>query len=66
MTTNMKHLLLFCLLMTAAFAEPGEHLRVGAPLPAFEAADQSGIVHTFQDLKGPNGLVLVVFRSADW
>ena len=52
--------------MTAAFAEPGEHLRVGAPLPAFEAADQSGIVHTFQDLKGPNGLVLVVFRSADW
>jgi peroxiredoxin len=52
--------------MTAAFAEPGDHLRRGESLPVFEATDQNGVVHTSEDLRGPNGLVLVVFRSADW
>ena len=39
---------------------------VGAPLPAFSAPDQSGRVRAFDDLRGPEGLVLVFFRSADW
>lgn len=52
--------------MTAAFAEPGDHLRKGEPIPAFEATDQKGVLHSSEDLQGPNGLVLVVFRSADW
>jgi len=39
---------------------------VGAPLPAFSAPDQSGRVRSFDDLCGPDGLVLVFFRSADW
>lgn len=39
---------------------------VGQPLPAFEVKDSKGGARTFQSLKGPNGLVLVFFRSADW
>ncbi len=66
MTIDMKYLLFFCLLMTAAFAEPGEELRKGEPVPVFEAADQNGVLHSMENLGGPNGLVLVVFRSADW
>ena len=40
--------------------------RVGQALPAFEAKDSTGTPRTFDSLKGPNGLVLVFFRSADW
>ena len=40
--------------------------RVGEPLPAFEARDQDGRLRDFASLAGPNGLVLVFFRSADW
>lgn len=39
---------------------------VGQVLPAFEAKDATGASRTFASLKGPNGLVLVLFRSADW
>lgn len=39
---------------------------VGDPLIAFEAPDQNGTMRTLDSLKGPNGLVLVFFRSADW
>ena len=39
---------------------------VGQTLPAFEVKDSKGVTRTFASLKGPNGLVLVFFRSADW
>ena len=39
---------------------------VGATLPAFEAKDSTGVTRTLESLKGPNGLMLVFFRSADW
>ena len=39
---------------------------IGQPLPAFELADQAGVVRTFESLRGPSGLVLVFFQSADW
>lgn len=39
---------------------------VGQPLPRFEARDQDGQLRTFEGLKGPNGLVVLFFRSADW
>jgi len=39
---------------------------VGESVPRFEARDQAGRLRTFEDLKGPNGLVLLFFRSADW
>ncbi len=40
--------------------------QVGQALPAFEARDQAGRLRNFASLKGPKGLVLVLFRSADW
>jgi hypothetical protein len=39
---------------------------VGQPIPSFEAWDQNGRRREFASLAGPNGLVLVFFRSADW
>ncbi len=39
---------------------------VGQTLPAFEVKDSKGVTRTFESLKGPEGLVLVFFRSADW
>jgi hypothetical protein len=39
---------------------------VGEAIPRFEAPDQTGRLRAFEDLKGPNGLVLLFFRSADW
>jgi len=39
---------------------------VGQVLPAFETKDSGGVVRTLDSLKGPKGIVLVFFRSADW
>lgn len=39
---------------------------VGEKIPAFEALDQSGRSWTFDTIKGPNGAVLLFYRSADW
>ncbi len=39
---------------------------VGQHIPDFEAVDQHGDRQTFDSLKGPNGLLLVFVRSADW
>jgi uncharacterized protein Usg len=39
---------------------------VGAALPEISAQDQDGQVHSFSDLKGEKGLLLVYSRSFDW
>jgi cytochrome oxidase Cu insertion factor (SCO1/SenC/PrrC family) len=39
---------------------------VGQKIPPFEALDQNGKRQTFESLKGPNGLLLMIHRSADW
>ncbi len=39
---------------------------IGSPMPLFEARDQNGRTRTLHDILGPNGAVLVFFRSADW
>ena len=41
-------------------------LAAGHVAPAFTARDQSGRKQTLETLKGPNGTVLLFFRSADW
>ena len=48
----------------AAGFEPGPD--VGEPIPAFSVADQHGVDRVFEDLKGPEGLLLLFHRSADW
>lgn len=51
------------LLAVAAFSQgPG----VGARIPGFELNDQAGKAQTFASLRGPKGLMLVFYRSADW
>jgi len=41
-------------------------LSVGQKAPAFSLRDQFGHIQTLDSLKGPNGTVLLFFRSADW
>lgn len=59
-------LLFFGLLTLSCWATPGEHLKAGTKLPEIREADQTGAVRTLDQLKGPKGTLLVVFRSADW
>ena len=40
--------------------DPGERI------PAFSLPDQNGELRSVQDLAGPQGLLLVFHRSADW
>ena len=39
---------------------------VGSQVPDFIALDNSGHTQTIQSIMGPNGALLVFFRSADW
>lgn len=41
-------------------------LAVGQKAPDFAIPDQFGQVQTLETLRGPNGTVLLFFRSADW
>jgi hypothetical protein len=38
----------------------------GQPIPDFALSDQNGVLRSLADLTGPNGLLLVFHRSADW
>jgi len=39
---------------------------VGEVIPEFAGKDQNGIRKTFDDIKGPNGALIIFHRSADW
>ncbi len=39
---------------------------IGESIPAFAATDHTGKTRTFESLRGPNGLLLLFHRSADW
>jgi hypothetical protein len=55
----MLRLPIFCaLLAAAAFPQ--------ARIPDFSLPDQSGSSRTFADIRGPNGAMVVFYRSADW
>lgn len=45
---------------------PGAQLKIGSKSPEVSGVDQFGKRQTFNSLKGPDGLVLLFFRSADW
>jgi peroxiredoxin len=40
--------------------DPGERI------PDFSLPDANGVLRSLADLSGPNGLLLVFHRSADW
>jgi hypothetical protein len=56
----------FSLRDSAAQEAPGAALKIGGKIPALSGVDQFGKPQNFGSLKGPNGLVLLFFRSADW
>ena len=39
---------------------------VGERIPDFEAYDQNGNLVSLDDVMGPNGAMVVFYRSADW
>lgn len=49
-----------------AAPQPPSGPAVGETIPYFEAADQHGAARSFDNLKGPQGLLLLFYRSADW
>jgi hypothetical protein len=40
--------------------------QIGDTVPGFSGTDQFGRQHTLESSVGPNGAMLVFFRSADW
>ena len=40
--------------------------QIGERVPDFSLPDQNGQIHTRDSIMGPNGVMLVFFRSADW
>ena len=40
--------------------------QVGSVVPAFAGVDQFGKPRTLASVAGPNGAMIVFFRSADW
>jgi hypothetical protein len=56
---NTLHVASFKMLTDIGFA-------VGQKAPTFTARDQFGQEQSLATLKGPNGTVLLFFRSADW
>ena len=57
----MKYLLV---LLAAVALKTGPEIK--SHIPPFSAVDQNGRQQTFDTLRGPNGLVLMFIRSADW
>lgn len=41
-------------------------IQVGETIPPFMGLDQTGRTVDFDSVKGPQGLVVLFFRSADW
>ena len=39
---------------------------IGERIPDFTALDQNGSLLDFDDIKGPNGAMILFHRSADW
>ncbi len=67
---------LVLLLLVAGAVRPGQQKtasdldrlgpQVGQRVPDFTLPDQNGKSHTLKSILGPNGAILVFYRSADW
>ncbi len=72
MLMTRRFLVLGCLLAmlcSVAGAQPAIDTlgpAVGTRVADFSGVDQSGRTQTLQSVMGPNGVMLVFFRSADW
>ena len=62
----MRRLVALFLLGAALAGQEMPGIPAGKPAPPFRAKDQFAQEQTLSSLMGPNGLVLLFFRSADW
>ena len=63
----MRAALLLILAAAAFAAQPiATGPAAGQPIPAFSAQDQFGRTQTLKTITGPQGAMLVFFRSSDW
>ena len=69
----LRRLFLYALLVLSAVVAPAAQRdiaslgpQVGARVPDFSGVDQFGRTQTLQTVLGPEGAMLVFFRSADW
>ena len=65
----MQRLLVGLVFLGAVFSLAAQDMPgvpAGKPAPPFRARDQFAKEQTLSSLMGPNGLVLLFFRSADW
>lgn len=57
-------------LLLLAISLPAQTLdigpRVGDVFPPFEMKDQHGMTRDLASVLGPNGAIVVLYRSADW
>ena len=81
-SVNLAGILALVVLMSVAFAgrlgaqaskkggppaaPVGTGPEIGEKIPSFTARDQDGKEQTFESLRGPKGLLLLIHRSADW
>jgi hypothetical protein len=56
----------FALLGTAHAAAVKTGPATGERIPSFSLPDQTGRVQSLDTIAGPNGAMLVFYRSADW
>jgi hypothetical protein len=49
-----------------ARAEIATGPEVGETIPDIRTYDQHGKMRTFEDLRGPEGLLVLFYRTADW
>ena len=47
-------------------SEVATGLEIGQKIPSFRATDQNGKIQDFDSLRGPKGIMIVFFQSADW
>jgi hypothetical protein len=62
----MKLFALCTAFATALMAASPTGPAVGTKAPDFEARDQNGAMHKLSSSLGPEGAIVVFYRSADW
>jgi hypothetical protein len=63
----MKRAIIAAVLLAGTLrAQSGQPFQPGQRIPDFELRDQAGAPRRFSDLRGPRGLMMVFYRSADW
>ena len=61
-----RHAAISLVLIAGSLAARDYGPPIGSKMPGFDLKDQDGKSHSLASLVGPQGAVIVFFRSADW